>query len=77
MSQTTVAELEAGARSWKLNEVAAMAAYFEVPLDSLWQDGAEVLSRIRQERLGAALAADVEQRAAHYYTEQRTERLRD
>lgn len=77
MNQMTVAELEAGAKSLRLNEVAAIAAYFEVPMESLWQDGAETLNRILDERLGAAQAADVEQMAADYYTQQRIERLRD
>jgi transcriptional regulator with XRE-family HTH domain len=77
MNQMTVAKLEAGATPLRLNEVAAIAAYFEVPVESLWQDGAEILKRIRDERLGASQAADVEQMAADYYTQQRIERLRD
>jgi transcriptional regulator with XRE-family HTH domain len=77
MSQMTVSELEAGERPMRLNEVAAIAAYFEVPVESLWQDGAENLNRILDERLGAAQAAEVEQMAADYYTQQRIERLRD
>lgn len=77
MNQMTVAKLEAGARPLRLNEVAAIAAYFEVPIESLWQDAAEILNKIRDERLGAAQAADVEQMAADYYTQQRIERLRD
>ena len=77
MNQMTVAELEAGAKPLRLNEVAAMAAYFEVPMDSLWQDGAETLNGALDERLGAAQAAEVEQMAADYYTQQRIERLRD
>jgi transcriptional regulator with XRE-family HTH domain len=77
MNQTTVAELETGAKSLRLNEVAAIAAYFEVPIESLWQEGAETLTRILDERLGAAQAADVEKMAADYYTQQRIERLRD
>lgn len=75
--RTTVAELEAGAKPLRLNEVAAIAAYFEVPVESLWADAGEVLNKILDERLGAAQAADVEQMAADYYTEQRIERLRD
>lgn len=77
MSRATVAELEAGAKSLRLNEVAAIAAYFGVPVESLWQEGAEILSRIVDRRLGAAQAAEVEQMAADYYTQQRMERLRD
>jgi DNA-binding XRE family transcriptional regulator len=77
MNQVTVAELEDGAKPVRLNEVAAMAAFFEVPVESLWQDGAELLNTIRHEREGAAYAAEVEQMAADYYTQQRIERLRD
>ena len=77
MSQVTVAKLEAGARPLRLNQVAAIAAYFEVPIESLWQDGGEILNKIRDVRLGAAQAADAEQMAADYYTQQRIERLRD
>jgi transcriptional regulator with XRE-family HTH domain len=41
MHQTTVAKLEAGAKPLRLNEVAAIAAYFGVPIESLWdQTGA-------------------------------------
>jgi transcriptional regulator with XRE-family HTH domain len=77
MSRTTVAELEAGEKPLRLNDVAAIAAYFEVPIESLWQDEAATLNRLLDERLGAAQAADVEQMAADYYTQQRIERLRD
>jgi transcriptional regulator with XRE-family HTH domain len=77
MSPMAVSELEAGTRPLRLNEVAAIAAYFDVPVESLWQGGAEVLRRVLDEHLGAAQAADVEQMAADYYTRQRTERLRD
>ena len=72
-----VAQLEKGARPLRLNEVAVIAAYFEVPVESLWQDGGEPLDGIQGERLGAAQAADGEQMAADYYTRQRIERLRD
>ena len=61
----------------RLNEVAVIAAYFEVPVESLWQDCGETLDGIQGERLGAAQAADGEQMAADYYTRQRIERLRD
>jgi len=77
MRQMTVADLEAGARPLRLNEVAAIATYFEVPVESLWQDGGETVNRILDERRGATQAADVEQMAADYYTQQRIERLRD
>jgi len=76
MHQVTVAQLEAGVKPLRLNEVAAIAAYFEVPVESLWQGGGETL-KILDERLGAAQAADVERMAADYYTQQRIERLRD
>jgi transcriptional regulator with XRE-family HTH domain len=73
MLSTTVAELELGARPLRLNEVAAIAAYFGLPIEALWQDSAEILN----ESLAAAQAADAEQMAADYYTRQRIERLRD
>jgi transcriptional regulator with XRE-family HTH domain len=76
MHQMTVAQLEAGVKPLRLNEVAAIAAYFEVPVESLWQGGSETL-KILDGRLGAAQAAEVEQMAADYYTQQRIERLRD
>jgi transcriptional regulator with XRE-family HTH domain len=77
MHRAAVAELEEGAKPLRLNEVAVLAAYFEVPLESLWQAGGQTLSRIPGERWGAAQAADIEQMAADYYTQQRVERLRD
>lgn len=43
MHQTTVAKLEAGARPLRLNEVLAIAAYFDVPIESLWQKTGETL----------------------------------
>lgn len=58
MQQRTVAKLEAGTKPLRLNEIAAIAAYFEVPIESLWQDDGQILP-------------------AHYYTQQRIERLRD
>lgn len=64
MRQTTVAKLEAGAKPLRLNEVAAIAAYFDVPVESLWHDGRGIVNK--QERMAAA-----------YYTQQRIERLRD
>ncbi len=77
MNRATVAELESGAKALRLNEVAAIAAYFGVPVESLWQEDAEILSRIVDRRLGAAQAAELEQMAADYFTQQRMERLRD
>lgn len=56
MQQRTVAKLEAGTRPLRLNEIAAIAAYFDVPIESLWQDDGETLApdyytRERVERL--------------------------
>lgn len=44
MHQTTVAKLEAGAKPLRLNEVAAIAAYFEVPIESLWEESGGILN---------------------------------
>ncbi|MEP7194419.1 MAG: helix-turn-helix transcriptional regulator [Actinomycetota bacterium] len=78
MHQMTVAQLEAGVKPLRLNEVAAIAAYFELPVEALWRQGGDgVLSITVDDGLGAAQAADVEQMAADYYTQQRVERLRD
>jgi transcriptional regulator with XRE-family HTH domain len=73
MHYTTVAQLEVGARPLRLNEVAAIAALFELPIESLWQDDGEMVNT----QLARAQAADAEQIAADYYTKQRIERLRD
>jgi transcriptional regulator with XRE-family HTH domain len=43
MHQTTVAKLEAGSKPLRLNEVAAIAAYFEVPIEWLWETTTEML----------------------------------
>jgi transcriptional regulator with XRE-family HTH domain len=77
MHQMTVAQLEAGAKPLRLNEVAAIAAYFDVPVESLWQEGSGTFSGIDDHRLGVSQAAEVEQMAADYYRLQRIERLRD
>ncbi|HYO18168.1 MAG TPA: helix-turn-helix transcriptional regulator [Dermatophilaceae bacterium] len=81
MHYTTVAQLEVGARPLRLNEVAAIAALFEVPIESLWEKGGLVLNEretaAQDERRATAQAADAEQHAPDYYTEQRNERLRD
>jgi transcriptional regulator with XRE-family HTH domain len=81
MHYTTVAQVEVGARPLRLNEVAAIAALFQVPIESLWQKGAETSNEdemaVEDERLAAAQAADAEQMTAEYYTRQRRERLRD
>jgi transcriptional regulator with XRE-family HTH domain len=75
MSEIEVAELEAGRKPLRLNEIAAIATYFEVPILSLWQDAAETA----HELLSAVEAADAEvQRVtAAYYAQQRIERLRN
>jgi transcriptional regulator with XRE-family HTH domain len=44
MHQTTVAKLEAGSKPLRLNEVTAIAAYFEVPIESLWEESGEILN---------------------------------
>jgi transcriptional regulator with XRE-family HTH domain len=73
MSSRTVAHLEGGARPLRLNEVAAIAAYFGLPVEALWKDGAELLN----EPVPGAQTTDPEQIVADYYTQQRIERLRD
>jgi transcriptional regulator with XRE-family HTH domain len=77
MHQMTVAQLEAGAKPLRLNEVAAIAAYFDVPVESLWREGSGALNGIGDHRLGASQAAEVGQMAGDYYRLQRIERLRD
>ena len=78
MSQMAVAKLEDGAKPLRLNEAAAIAAYFGVPVESLWQDGTKILGEYDRAVLrGADQAADAERRAADYYTRERNERLRD
>lgn len=81
MHYTTVAQVEVGARPLRLNEVAAIAALFQVPIESLWQEGGETLNEHEMasadERLAAARAAGAEQMTADYYARQRRERLRD
>lgn len=44
MHQTTVAKLEAGSKPLRLNEVAAIASYFVVPIESLWEESGEILN---------------------------------
>jgi transcriptional regulator with XRE-family HTH domain len=75
MDERTVLELESGEKPLRLNEIAVIAAYFNVPIQSLWRDDAE----IAHELLLAAEAADEQARrvAAEYYTQQRIERLRN
>ena len=78
MSEATVALMEAGSRPLRLNEVAAIAAYFVVPVESLWQPGGEILKEHEHLfLLGVAQADEAEQRAAAYYSDERNERLRD
>jgi transcriptional regulator with XRE-family HTH domain len=74
MLHSCVSQLEAGEKPLRLNEVAAIAAYFEVPIESLWQDAAE----ISDERLLAERNAEsAGQRTADYYNRERAERLRN
>lgn len=44
MQRRTVAKLEAGTKPLRLNAIAAIAAYFDVPIESLWQDDGEPLA---------------------------------
>jgi len=76
MNQATVAKLEAGAKQLRLNEIAAIATYFRVPLESLWLDDTEALEKIVNERLLAAQVELAERMTADYYARQRVERLR-
>jgi transcriptional regulator with XRE-family HTH domain len=92
MHYTTVAQVEVGARPLRLNEVAALAALFQVPIESLWQQHAETPDEHQaehqaehpdereaevQDSRAAARAAGAEQMTADYYSRQRQERLRD
>ena len=77
MHQVTIAQLEAGAKPLRLNEVAAIAAYFDVPVESLWQQGSGTLNGIDDRRGGVSRTVEVEQLAGDYYRLQRIERLRD
>lgn len=81
MHYTTVAQVEVGARPLRLNEVAALAALFRVPIESLWQERAQTPdereAEVQDKRKAAARAADAEQMTADYYSKQRHERLRD
>src|ERR1035437_6330255 len=67
MHQTTVAKLEAGAKPLRLNEVAAIAAYFEVPIESLWEPTGVKLREHEETvllvQINAVKAASVEARA--------------
>lgn len=74
MLHSSVSRLEAGEKPLRLNEVAAIAAYFEVSMESLWQDAAE----ISDERLMAEMTEEsARQRTADYYNRERVERLRN
>jgi transcriptional regulator with XRE-family HTH domain len=55
MHQTTVAKLEAGSKPLRLNEVLAIAAYFEVPIESLWEESMAILG----ERSIAVVLAEI------------------
>jgi transcriptional regulator with XRE-family HTH domain len=74
MLHSCVSQLEAGEKPLRLNEVAAIAAYFEVPIEALWQDAAE----ISDERLLAERNEEsASQKTADYYNRERMERLRN
>ena len=78
MSEAAVAQMEAGSRPLRLNEVAAIAAYFVVPVESLWQPGGEIPKEHKRVFVvGAAQDDEAEKRAAAYYSQERNERLRD
>jgi transcriptional regulator with XRE-family HTH domain len=55
MHQTTVAKLEAGSKPLRLNEIATIAAYFEVPVESLWEESMAILG----ERSIAVVLAEI------------------
>ena len=55
MHQTTVAKLEAGSKPLRLNEIATIAAYFEVPPASLWEESMAIL----RERSIAVVLAEI------------------
>jgi transcriptional regulator with XRE-family HTH domain len=55
MHQTTVAKLEAGSKPLRLNEIATIAAYFEVPPESLWEGSMAIL----RERSVAVVLAEL------------------
>lgn len=48
LHQTTVAKLEAGTRPLRLNDVGALAAFFDVPIESLWQSEDVVDEELRE-----------------------------
>ena len=81
LHDTTVAQIEDGARPLRLNEVAALAAIFRVPVESLWEQRdatpGEPDCGGQDKRDAAAGAVDAEQQLADYYRQQRYERLRD
>jgi len=89
MHHTTVALVEGGARPLRLNEVAALAALFQVPIASLWQERAETPAErgtevqdereaeLQDMREAAARTAGAQQMTADDYSRQRRERLRD
>lgn len=78
MSRSSVDLLESGEKPLRLNEVAAIAAFFDLPVESLWQPGGQLLKdHERAFLLGVAAAEQAEQRASAYYSQQRNERLRD
>lgn len=48
MHQTTVAKLEAAERPIRVNELAALAVFFDVPVDALWLSDDEVDAELRE-----------------------------
>jgi transcriptional regulator with XRE-family HTH domain len=74
MLHSSVSKLEAGEKPLRLNEVAAIAAYFQVSIESLWQDAAEISDEPLRTQMTDESAR---QRTADYYNRERAERLRN
>lgn len=83
MRQSTVAKLEAGTKPLRLNEVAAIAAFFDVSIESLWQGEGKGLDQVLDgcretaTETAARIAQEAEKAVSDYYTQQRIERIRD
>lgn len=75
VQREAVARLEAGTKPLRLNEVAAIALYFEVPIEFLWRDSGEIPNELLEGFHAAE--ADAARVVADYYAQQRSERLRD
>lgn len=65
--QTTLSKVEAGDKPLRLNEAAAIASYFDVPVESLWEATEEVDATIRsaQDEVQASLARERQLRRAN------------